>query len=85
MRDLTSPHPAPTARALRWLSPLLAGALCATGFRPLMLWPVTLVSLAILIMLVEAAPRPRHAALTGWLFGVGVFSLGNCWIATAYT
>ena len=85
MRDLTSPHPAPTARALRWLSPLLAGALCATGFRPLMLWPVTLVSLAILIMLVEAAPRPRHAALTGWLFGVGVFSLGNCWIATAFT
>ncbi|KUR78309.1 acyltransferase [Novosphingobium sp. FSW06-99] len=70
---------------MRPLFPLLLGALTATGFQPLMAWPATLAALAGLIALIEVAPRPRDAALTGWLFGVGLFSLGNCWIATAFT
>jgi len=69
----------------RWLIPLLLGAAAATGFQPLMLWPVTLLALALLISLVAAAPRPRDAAWIGWLFGVGHFTLGNTWIATAFT
>jgi apolipoprotein N-acyltransferase len=91
MRDPVSAHPAAhpagpvRAWQIRWLLPLGAGVVAATGFQPLMLWPATLAGLAVLIALIEAAPRPRHAALTGWLFGVGIFSLGNCLIATAFT
>jgi apolipoprotein N-acyltransferase len=69
----------------RWLLPLLLGAAAATGFQPLMLWPVTLAALALLIAQIEAAPRGHDAVRIGWLFGVGHFCLGNTWIATAFT
>lgn len=87
MRKPTDAHPGAVLRAgvIRWLLPLFAGALAACGFQPLMLWPATLASVAALIFMIEAAPCPRHAALTGWLFGVGIFAVGNCWIATAFT
>jgi apolipoprotein N-acyltransferase len=64
---------------------LLAGAAAATGFQPLMLWPATLIAVAVLLHLVARAPRASIAALIGWLFGLGYFSLGNNWIATAFT
>lgn len=62
-----------------------AGALAATGFQPLALWPFTLAALAFLINRLEHARSARHAALAGWLFGLGFFTLGNNWIATAFT
>ncbi|WP_147158805.1 apolipoprotein N-acyltransferase [Novosphingobium sediminis] len=62
-----------------------AGALAATGFQPLGLWPLTLAALAFLIVRIEQARSPRRAALAGWLFGLGLFTLGNNWIATAFT
>jgi apolipoprotein N-acyltransferase len=87
MRDPGQAHPGAALRAalIRWLLPVCAGALAACGFQPLMLWPATLVGLAVLIALIDTAPRPRDAARAGWLFGVGIFALGNCWIATAFT
>jgi apolipoprotein N-acyltransferase len=65
-------------------APLL-GALAACGFEPLALWPLTLLGLAGLIHLVARAPSWHGAALSGWLFGVGHFTVGNTWIATAFT
>lgn len=65
--------------------PLGLGALAATGFQPLMLWPLALVALALLIERIERSTGIRQAAWTGWLFGVGHFTLGNNWIATAFT
>ncbi|MBU6395738.1 MAG: apolipoprotein N-acyltransferase [Sphingomonadales bacterium] len=62
-----------------------AGALAATGFQPLALWPFTLAALAFLIHRIEQAGSARRAALAGWLFGLGYFTLGNNWIATAFT
>lgn len=62
-----------------------AGALAATGFQPLALWPFTLAALAFLIDRLEQARSARYAALAGWLFGLGYFTLGNNWIATAFT
>ena len=62
----------------RWrthLTALGAGALAATGFQPIMAWPVALAALAVWIALVTTAPRARDAALRGWLFGLGHFSL----------
>lgn len=75
--DLALNHPRKTA--------LVLGALAATGFQPLGLWPLTLLSLAGLLALIGAAAQWKHAALIGWWFGVGHFTLGNNWIATAFT
>lgn len=38
-----------------------------------------------LIALSEQAGSAKRAALIGWLFGVGHFTLGNNWIATSFT
>jgi apolipoprotein N-acyltransferase len=79
------------AQALTWLChrPRLAapalGVLSATGFAPLGLWPLALLAVGLLALLVERAPSWRQAALLGWLFGLGHFTLGNWWIATAFT
>ncbi len=62
-----------------------AGALAATGFQPLAFWPLTLAALALLIDRIEHARSARRAALVGWLFGLGYFTVGNGWIATAFT
>lgn len=66
------------------LAPAL-GMLAACGFQPLALWPLTLLGVAGLIALVARAETGRRALLTGWLWGIGHFTLGNNWIATAFT
>jgi apolipoprotein N-acyltransferase len=63
----------------------LLGIASATGFAPMDLWPVTLACFAILLWLVQTAPRLRTALARGWWFGVGHFVLGLNWIATAFT
>jgi apolipoprotein N-acyltransferase len=69
--------------------PLLAapalGVLTATGFAPLGWWPLALAAVAAFTALVARSESPARAALVGWLFGVGYFTLGNNWIATAFT
>ena len=67
------------------LAALLCGALAATGFEPLHLWPLALAGLAGLIGLVSRAATARQTLLAGWLFGVAHFTVGNTWIATAFT
>ena len=67
------------------LSAVVAGLVSASGFAPLSLWPLTLAALAVLLRLIATAPTWQRAALLGWLFGVGHFSFGNGWIATAFT
>src|SRR5688500_5548339 len=64
---------------------LAAGAIAACGFAPLGLWPLTLAAFAMLLWLVGEAPRLRSALARGWWFGVGHFSIGLNWIATAFT
>ncbi len=72
------------AKYPRWLA-LFAGGVSATGFAPLNLWPLTLLCLALLMHLVASADSGKRAFMIGWLFGVGHFSVGNNWIATAFT
>ena len=62
-----------------------AGAVAATGFQPLALWPLALLALALLIHLVAVAQSWKQVTWLGWLFGVSHFSLGNNWIATAFS
>jgi len=64
---------------------LALGALAATGFQPLALWPLTLLGVAGLVELIARADSWKRAATLGWLFGVGHFTFGNNWIATAFT
>ncbi|HZG09610.1 MAG TPA: apolipoprotein N-acyltransferase [Allosphingosinicella sp.] len=64
---------------------LALGIASATGFAPLGLWPLTLLAFALLLWLVQGAPRLRSALARGWWFGVGHFALGLNWIATAFT
>ena len=68
----------------RWIA-IIAGAASATGFAPLNLWPVTLICFALYIHLVAQVDSGKRAALIGWLFGVGHFTIGNNWIAVAFT
>jgi apolipoprotein N-acyltransferase len=67
------------------LTALIAGAISAAGFAPWGLWPLTLVCFALLIHLVAQAGTAKRAFMIGWLFGVGHFSIGNQWIAVAFT
>jgi len=62
-----------------------AGAAAATGFQPLALWPVSLLALAYFVGRIDAARTPLRAAGIGWLFGLGLFSVGDGWIAKAFT
>src|SRR5689334_17984875 len=63
----------------------LAGLVSALGFEPVGLWPLTLAAFAFLLSLVGAAPHLRAALARGWWFGIGHFTLGLNWIATAFT
>lgn len=76
--------PLPLARYRHALA-LVAGGVAATGFEPLTLWPAALAALALWMALVAGAASAWRAALLGWLFGVGHFTVGNGWIATAFT
>ncbi len=67
------------------LTALIAGAISAFGFVPWGLWPLTLICFALLIHLVAQAGTGKSAFTLGWLFGVGHFSIGNQWIAVAFT
>ncbi|HWW59072.1 MAG TPA: apolipoprotein N-acyltransferase [Sphingopyxis sp.] len=75
------------AFADRWpkLLALSLGAVSATGFAPLHLWPLTLLTLAGWMALVARSPRGWRAFGLGWAFGVGHFVIGLNWIATAFT
>ncbi|ENY82336.1 apolipoprotein N-acyltransferase [Sphingopyxis sp. MC1] len=64
---------------------LALGAVSATGFAPLNLWPLTLLALAGWMLLVARSSKGWRAFGTGWAFGVGHFMLGLNWIATAFT
>ncbi|QLC22240.1 apolipoprotein N-acyltransferase [Parasphingopyxis sp. CP4] len=61
-----------------------AGALSATGFAPLGLWPMTLAAFAVLIALTLNVARMRTAFATGYVFGLGHFIVGLNWMAGSF-
>ena len=64
---------------------ILAGGVAACGFQPLSLWPLTLAAIAVLLELIARASSGRGCLAIGWCFGLGHFTVGNTWIATAFT
>ncbi len=84
---MTALSPRIAAFADRWpkLVALTLGAVSATGFAPLNLWPLTLLALAGWMALVARSPKGWRTFGIGWAFGVGHFVVGLNWIATAFT
>lgn len=64
---------------------LLLGAIAALGFEPLSQWPLALLGVAGLLALLARAETRGQALLLGWCFGLGHFTLGLNWIATAFS
>ena len=64
---------------------IAAGALSATAFPPLNLWPIGLICFSIFSQLIWRAGTVTIAAVIGWFFGFGHMTISNNWIATAFT
>ena len=58
---------------------LFAGLLYPFGFAPYDLWPLVLVSIAVLFWLLRGQ-APKQAALTGFCYGLGLFGFGVSWL-----
>lgn len=58
---------------------LVAGCLFPLGFAPIYFWPLTLLSVALLIPLLEGQTASR-AFFRGWLYGFGFYSVGVSWV-----
>ncbi len=69
----------PASAVLRTLLAFLAGALLTTSFAPLNLWPLAMLSPAVLMWLWQGA-GPREAARLGFWFGAATFAAGTYWL-----
>jgi apolipoprotein N-acyltransferase len=58
---------------------ILAGALLTLAFAPFQLFPLAIISPALLLGLWLKA-SPRRALLRGWLYGLGLFGTGVYWV-----
>ena len=61
---------------------LLAGGVLPLAFAPLSIFPLAVVSPALLFLLVLDV-TPRRALWRGWLFGAGLFGVGTSWVYVA--
>lgn len=80
---MTTPNPVATLLSqprIARLAALLAGAVLTAAFSPLDLFPLALLSPALLIHLWLCAPSAREAAWIGFSFGMGLFVAGVSWI-----
>ena len=68
-----------------WLWAIGLGLVAALGFAPLGLWPLALLAMGLQAVLVARTRNWKQALWLGWLFGWAHFTLGNSWIATAFT
>jgi apolipoprotein N-acyltransferase len=68
------------ASCLLPLVSLLAGALAVGGFAPLNLWPLPLLSLALLFGLLTRVSTRRAGFLLGFTWGLGFFLTGVSWV-----
>ena len=61
-----------------------AGSLSVLAFAPVYLSPVLFLTLPVFVWLLDAAPSPKSAAVTGWWFGFGYFFFNLFWIGEAF-
>ena len=68
-----------------FLIALAIGALSTFAFQPVGWGPLMILAIAGLCELVSRAGSLKRAMIIGWLFGLGQFTIGLNWIATAFT
>lgn len=56
------------------------GAITVAGFAPFYLYPVPVLTLALLLWLCGRSPSPKRAGALGWWFGLGFFLTGVSWV-----
>lgn len=66
-----------------YLYAFLAGAIAVFGFAPFGIFPLPVLSLAVLFWLWSKVERPSQAAWLGFAFGMGLFCVGVSWIYVA--
>ncbi len=64
----------------RIVLPVILGALCVLGFSPFYLYPVSILSLIGLMYCWQQCETAKQAALTGFMYGLGLFGVGIYWI-----
>lgn len=62
------------------LAALLAGALNVFAFAPFGLWPLQILSLALVFRFALAQSSARNSALLGWAYGFGWLAAGTHWL-----
>ncbi len=67
-------------RAIQWIIAAALGALTVAGYAPFGLFPLPLLSFALLFLLWQRAASAREAALLGFAFGLGWFGAGVSWV-----
>ncbi|MHB1187194.1 apolipoprotein N-acyltransferase [Thiobacillus sp.] len=70
----------PRVSFLVLLFSLLAGALAVAGFAPLGVWPLPVLSLAVLFALLARTASVRAGFLIGLVWGLGFFIAGVSWV-----
>lgn len=60
--------------------PFLLGGIAVAGFAPYYIYPITIASLILLLYLWQKTNSPKQAALQGFMYGLGLFSIGIYWI-----
>lgn len=65
---------------IKTLLPLSLGASCVLGFAPFYFYPISILSLIGLFYLWFSDGSPKQAAMTGFMYGLGLFGLGFYWI-----
>lgn len=63
---------------------LFAGAVAALGQAPFVIWAATLMGFLIAFALWRHSTSPRAAALQGWLFGLGYFTVTMNWLVNPF-
>src|SRR4051795_7953405 len=63
----------------------VTGAVSAFAFEPVGWWPLLPIGFGILCELICRSCSLWRGILVGWAFGVGQFTIGLNWIATAFT
>jgi apolipoprotein N-acyltransferase len=64
----------------RSLSAFLLGAVTVLGFAPFYLYPLPVITLALLVLRWRKSKTPVQAAITGFAFGMGLFGAGVTWL-----
>ena len=62
---------------------LLAGAVSVCGFAPLGIWPLPVLTLAVLFWALRGV-SPRRGLIRGFLFGLGLFGAGVSWVVESF-